>query len=515
MGYDAVVIGAGHNGLVAANLLADAGWAVLVVEADGVVGGAARSAEVTRAGFVSDLFSGFYPLGYASRVLRGLQLEQHGLRWTRSELAFAHPSHDGRCAFVSTDLDETAACLDDFAAGDGDAWRKLYDLWGRVGAGLLDGLLTPFPPVRAGARIARGLGSADELVRFARFGILPVRRLAEESFRGEGGGWLLAGNALHADLTPESSGGGLFGWLLCCLGQQVGFPVPVGGAGEITQALARRLEARGGEVRVGAHVEAVEVAGGRATGVTLAGGERVAAARAVVAAVPAVHLYGRLLPAGGGPSIDMSRWQPDNPTVKVDWALDRPIPWSAPAARRAGTVHVSQGMDGLAVAAGELARGVVPEDPFIVLGQYSMVDPTRCPAGAEVAWGYTHTPVGHTWGPGELDRFVARMEAQIERMAPGFRDTILDRYVADIPAGTVNQGTAQLHQQLIFRPVPGTGRPETPVPSLYLASASAHPGGGVHGGPGSNAARAILGRERLRGLWPRGSRSGPAAHLAP
>jgi phytoene dehydrogenase-like protein len=497
MRYDAVVIGAGHNGLVAANLLADAGWSVLVVEAQDEPGGAVKSAEVTSPGFVSDLFSGFYPLGYVSPALRALDLESHGVEWCRSRIAVAHPAPDGRCATLSTDIDETAASLDRFAPGDGDAWRELYGLWRRVGASLVDGLMTPFPPVRAGTRIARALGSPQELVGFARFGILPVRRLAEETFRGEGGGWLLAGNALHADLTPESSGGALFGWLLCALGQQVGYPVPRGGAGELTRALTRRLVAAGGELRCSAAAEAIEVRGGRGTAVRLAGGERIEASRAVLAAVSAPVLYETLLPQGGGPRVDLRRWQPDNPTVKVDWALDGPIPWTAPEARLAGTVHVADGMDGLAAATTDLTRGVLPDHPFLVLGQYSMVDATRCPPGKEVAWGYTHTPMGHRFGPGELDRFVERMEGEVERMAPGFRERILARHVADLPAGAVNHGTSQLHQQLVFRPLPGLGRPETPVRQVYLASAAAHPGGGVHGGPGSNAARAALAHDRL------------------
>jgi phytoene dehydrogenase-like protein len=499
--HDAIVVGAGHNGLVAANLLADAGWSVLVLERGERPGGSVQSGEVTEPGFVSDLYSAFYPLGYASRVLRSLDLGRFGLEWVRSEVAVAHPAADGRCAIVSTDLDETAAVLDGFAPGDGDAWRELYGLWRRLGGALVDGLLTPFPPVRAGGRILRALGSAQEVVRFARFGLMPVRRLAEEYFDGEGGAWLLAGNGLHADLTPEASGGGLFGWILCGLGQQVGFPTPRGGAGKITEALVARLQAKGGELRCGIDVEAVELKGDRAAGVRLAGGERLGAERAVMAAVGAPELYERLLPAGGGPRVDLRRWQPDNPTVKVDWALDGPIPWTAPGARRAGTVHVTEGMDGLSRAAAELARGVVPEDPFVVLGQYSMVDASRMPAGKEVAWGYTHTPLGHSFGPGELDRFVERVEAQVERMAPGSRNLIRSRHVIDLPAGAVNHGTAQLHQQLVFRPTPGLGRPETPVRRLYLSSAAAHPGGGVHGGPGSNAARVALARARV-GLAP-------------
>jgi phytoene dehydrogenase-like protein len=307
-------------------------------------------------------------------------------------------------------------------------------------------------------------------------------------------------------LTPEAAGGALFGWLLCALGQHVGFPVPEGGAGNLTRALVRRLESRGGSVQCGQVAEAVEISGGRARGVRLAGGERIEATKAVIADVNAPTLYEGLIPRGGGPTRDLKRFQPDSPTVKVDWALDRPVPWSAPDARRAGTVHVSDGMDGLSIASTEIARGKVPDHPFIVFGQYSMVDPSRMPAGKESAWGYTHIPEGTKWGPGELDRFVERMESEVERMAPGFRDSILDRHVIDLPPGVVNQGTAQLHQQLIFRPVPGNGRPETPVEGLYLGSAAAHPGGGVHGGPGHNAARAALAHERIRAL-PRFRRS--------
>ena len=499
MPYDAIVIGAGHNGLVAANTLADRGWSVVVLEAQDEPGGAVRSGEVTQPGFVSDLFSAFYPLGYVSPVLRALDLESHGLRWMRSEVAIAHPASDGRCAIVSTRLEETMASLDAFAPGDGEAWRELYAYYERIGPAFLEALLSaPFPPVRAGLKLLRRLGAPDEVLKFARFGILPVRRLAEETFEGEGGGWLLAGNGLHADLTPEAAGGGLFGWLLCALGQHVGFPVPEGGAGNLTAALVRRLESKAGELRCGHPVSAIEVSGGRAHAVRVVGGERVEAARAVIADVNAPTLFEGLLPRGGGPSVSLKTFQPDSPTVKVDWALDRPIPWTAPDARRAGTVHVSEGMDGLSVASTEIARGKVPDEPFIVLGQYSMVDPSRMPAGKESAWGYTHVPDGTDFTPAELDRFVESMEAQVERMAPGFRDTIVARHVQDLPAGTVNQGTAQIHQQLVFRPTPGFGRPETPVDGLYLGSAAAHPGGGVHGAAGHNAARAALARNRRR-----------------
>src|SRR5438477_1500285 len=207
---DAVVIGAGPNGLVAANLLADAGWRVVVLEAEPEPGGAVRSGELTLPGFLHDRFSAFYPLGAASPVLTGLELERYGLRWRRSPLVLAHPLADGRCPVLSTDLDETCGSLAAFAPGDGDAWRRLDGLWRRVGGPLLDALLTPFPPVRAGARLAARLRPAG-VVPFARFGVVPVQRLAEEEFSGEGAGLLLTGAALHTDLAPDSSASSLFG----------------------------------------------------------------------------------------------------------------------------------------------------------------------------------------------------------------------------------------------------------------------------------------------------------------
>jgi phytoene dehydrogenase-like protein len=510
MAHDAIVIGAGPNGLVAANRLADEGWSVLVLEAQDEPGGAVRSGVITRPGFVSDRFSAFYPFGYASPALRRLELERHGLRWRRSPVAVAHPAEDGRCAFISTDLDETAACFDRFAPGDGDAWRALYECFARLGPALMAALVTPFPPVRASARLARRLGRPAELLRFARFSLLPARRMGEEHFAGDAGRWMLSGNALHADLTPETPGGGMFGWLLCGLGQAVGFPVPEGGSGELTRALVRRLEALGGEVACNRHVAAIAVRDGRAAGVRLDDGERLDARRAVLACTSARALYQRLLPREHVPQgllDDLERLQLDNSTVKLDWALDRPIPWSAPDTARAGTVHVSDGVDGLTQAAAELAQGKVPQRPFLVMGQYAAVDPTRCPPGKEVAWAYTHVPHGTARTRDELDEVVRRMEAEVERHAPGFGATVLDRHVTgpddfedadeNLEGGAINLGAAQLHQLTVFRPTPGLGRPETPVPGVYLSSAAAHPSGGVHGGPGNAAARAAIAHQRL------------------
>ncbi|NSL42857.1 NAD(P)/FAD-dependent oxidoreductase, partial [Streptomyces sp. 8P21H-1] len=260
---DAVVIGAGPNGLVAANVLADEGWSVEVLEEQDEPGGAVRHDNKVDPDFTNDLFSSFYPLAAASPVLAGLHLERYGLRWSHAPRVLAHPLSDGRCAVLGRDLDDTAASLDVFADGDGDSWRELHRVWEKLRPDLLEALFTPFPPVRSGARLAMRLRTAGGL-RMARSMITPVRRLGEEEFRGEGGRLLLAGNALHADLAPEAAGSGGFGWLMSMLGQTYGFPVPVGGAGALIEALARRLRERGGVLRCGERVSRVVVRQGRA-----------------------------------------------------------------------------------------------------------------------------------------------------------------------------------------------------------------------------------------------------------
>jgi phytoene dehydrogenase-like protein len=501
---DAVVIGAGPNGLVAANVLADAGWEVVVLEANGEPGGAVRSEELVEPGFTSDVFSAFYPLAAASPAIRRLELERWGLRWRHGPLVLAHPAADGSCPVLSRDLDETAAALDAYAPGDGAGWRELFDLYRRLREPLLQAMTTPFPPVRAATRLALNL--RGDLVRTARLALLPIRRLAQERFVSAEAGRLLAGNGLHADLMPESAGGSFVAWLLCSLGQDVGFPVPEGGAGKLTAALVRRLHATGGELRCGEPVERVVVAGGRATGVRLAGGDMIRARRAVLAAVHVLPLLRQLVGVeqlDEDRRSDLDRFELDLATLKVDWTLDGPIPWTAEQARRAPTIHIADSLDELSMTAGELARGVAPTTPFLVMGQYSMVDPGRCPPGKEVAWAYTHLPVGVAV-PEDL---VERLEARIETLAPGFGALVRKRHVllpADLEArnaclvgGTLGGGTAQLHQTTVFRPLPGLGRPELPVRGLYLASSSAHPGAGVHGAPGAIAAKVALGRARL------------------
>jgi phytoene dehydrogenase-like protein len=513
---DAIVIGSGPNGLVAANLLADAGWDVLVLEAQADAGGAVRSGELTLPGFVHDRFSSFYPLGLASPVMQGLDLEAHGVRWRQPEIALAHPAPDGTAALLSRDLEATCASLEALGRGDGEAFRRWMAYWDRISGPLLDALFTPFPPVRGAARLAGVLGPRG-LLELTRFGVMPVRRWAEEEFAGEGAARLFAGNALHADLNPESPGSALYGMVLCGLGHQVGFPVPEGGSGRLSDALVRRLRGAGGDVECGARVTRVELRGGRAAAVRTADGRRFAVRRAVLADVGAPQLYEDLVGLEHLPDRvrhGLERFQYDNSTFKVDWALSGPVPWQAPGVDRAGTIHVTPGLDALTEAMAQIDRRLVPERPFLIAGQYDTFDSTRAPEGCATFWGYTHVPrevrgdagddglTGDWEDPREREAFTRRIEDQVEAVAPGFRARILDRHVtspleleaadANLVKGAINGGTAQLHQQLVLRPVPGLGRAETPVPGLYLASASAHPGGGVHGACGANAARAAL-----------------------
>lgn len=516
-----MVVGAGPNGLVATNALADAGWDVLLLEANPQVGGAVRSAEVTAPGFTNDLFSAFYPLAAASPVIRDLHLESHGLAWCKAPAALAHSLDDGRAALLSHDLEETVANLEEFAPGDGEAWASLFEEWIAVRDHIIDALFTPFPPVRAAVSALRRIGTARAL-ELARLAVLPVRRLGDERFHGDGGPLLLTGNAQHADVPPDAAGSGIFGWLLCMLGQDVGFPVPQHGAQRLADALADRARATGASIRTSARVERVEVEAGRAVGVRLADGSLVRARRAVLADVAAPVLYRDLiglehLPPTVERQLERFHWDPS--TLKLNWALREPVPWTAKPARRAGTVHLGPDLTGFVDLAADLSVGRMPRTPFVLFGQMTTADPTRSPEGTESAWAYTHLPRSFAVSDTAVLQLADRVHELLEAHAPGFSETVLATNVqtpadfeaadANLVGGAINAGTAALHQQLVFRPLPGLGRPETPLEGLYLAGASAHPGGGVHGACGWNAANAALGRggavrrRLLRTAWGR------------
>jgi phytoene dehydrogenase-like protein len=511
MNADAVVIGAGHNGLVAATILADAGWDVVVCEATDVAGGAVRSNREVHPDYISDLFSAFYPLGAGSPVLAKLDLERHGLRWNHAPHPLAHVLPDDRCAVLDRNVDVTAASLDTFSRGDGDAWRRIAQQWAQVSPAILGALFTPFPPVRSGLSLVRRAGIGDAL-RLARMGLSSVRRYGDENFRGEGGPLLFAGNALHADLSPDSAGSAVYGWLLAMMAQTVGYPVPVGGAGMLASALVSRLKSAGGQLRLNSPVDKVLVQRGEARGVRLRGGEQITARRAVLADVGAPILYRQLVGIDHLSAVfqaDLAKFQWDTPTLKLDWALTKRIPWIAQDAGDAGTVHLGADMNGLTRYAADLATATVPTEPLILLGQMTTADKTRSPEGTESAWAYTHLPAGVPATEEVVAEQAARVRALLERHAPGFTASIAGELVQgpqdlqdrnpNLVAGAVGGGTSQLHQQLVFRPTTGLGGADTPIPRLYLAGSSAHPGGGVHGGPGSIAATTALRNEGVRG----------------
>ncbi|WP_052465954.1 phytoene desaturase family protein [Mobilicoccus massiliensis] len=500
---DAVIVGAGHHGLVAAATLADAGWDVLVLEERDVVGGAVDS--VDEDGWVMDAFSSCHPLAHASPVLRGLELENHGLQWARADTQLAHLSRPRETSVpgILRTTEQTAALLAEEDPADGRAWTRLVDRYEEIKEPLLRALLTRWPPVADAGRLLALVGLRN-LPDFLRFALLPTTRMGEELFRGRGGREILAGNAMHADAPPTSPVSGIYGWLMSMLAQDVGFPSPVGGTRELARALARRATSAGARIDVGVLATRIVVRDGRARGVETADGRRIAVRRAVLADTSAPALYEQLLdeddvPAGLRARLRHFVW--DLPTVKLNYRLSAPMPWTAQQARGAGVVHIGRDVPGIVRWSAELESGVVPESPFALIGQMTSIDPSRSPAGTESMWLYTHLPRGLT-DDGAARRLTEHVETMLDAYAPQWRDLVVGRWVQtpaglqdsdrNLGEGAVGGGTQQLLQQAIWRPVPGLGGPYTHVRGLYLGSAAIHPGGGVHGAAGHLAARAAL-----------------------
>jgi phytoene dehydrogenase-like protein len=494
-----VVIGAGPNGLAAAIRLAEAGQPVMVLEAADRPGGAVRTEELTLPGFRHDTFSAVYPAGAASPVFARMPLARHGLRWIHPEACYAHPVPGGGAVALYRDLDRTAECLEAACVGDGERWRAFVAPMLEAFEALRATLLGGFPPLAEAASLVRDLGPLGA-ARFA--ALLPgsADRLGRRLFAGRASRAWLYGSAAHGDVPITGAGSAIAGVYLNLLGHAVGWPSPAGGAERLTEALVGYLRELGSEVRTDAFVEDIESAHGRVTAVRLDGGDRIATDLVVADVMPnaLATLAGEALPSAYRSLLRRYRYGPS--TVKVDWALDGPIPWEAIEPRAAGTVHVAGGEEEV-VQATAIGQTRLPARPFMLLGQQSVADPSRAPSGKHTAWAYTRGPrTGIDWGD-EVAPLVGRMEAQVERFAPGFRDLILARHVMgprdlerrdrNLVGGDVGGGSYRL-RQVIFRPVPRLSPYRTPLRGLYLGSAAAFPGGAVHGVPGDAAARAAL-----------------------
>jgi phytoene dehydrogenase-like protein len=492
-----VVVGAGHNGLMAAIHLAAGGCEVTVLEHAPRPGGATTSREVTLPGFVHDHCAGFVPMSVASPAIRELEL---GVEWIVPPVTMAHPFADGSAIALHRDVQATVASLGSAGPGWSRATAKLLP----HAQTLVDAVLGRFPPVRPGARLALAL--RRDGVEWARRLIGSVEALGLDLFEGDAraAAWL-AGSAQHSGLPPSAAASGAFGFLLQLLGHSHGWPFPRGGMQSLTDALVARATGEGARIRCDAPVEQVLVRGGRVAGVRLRGGEELGA-EAVVTTVSA-GVLARLLAPGALPGRLHRRlriWRYGTAPFKLDYALSGPVPWTAAEPRAAAVVHVGAELSELVAAADASNRGEVPECPALVVGQQSLLDPSRAPAGRHTLYVYGHVPARYALS----DEAVAdRLQAQLERFAPGFGSLVLARAMRSpretelenpsMVGGDLAGGSYEIDQQLVFRPAPELVRYRSPLRGLYVAGASTHPGGAVHGMSGRGAARALL-RDRRR-----------------
>jgi phytoene dehydrogenase-like protein len=466
---EAIVVGSGPNGLAAAISLARAGVSVRVLEAADAAGGGMRTEELTLPGFAHDVCSAIHPLGVASPFFRTVPLAELGVEWIESPAALAHPFDDGTAAVLERSVEETGATL----GPDAGRYARIFGPLARDCDELVPDILSP-------------LGIPSHPLAFARFGAragLPAALLARLAFRGPRARGFFAGMSAHSLLPLTQPATAAFGLMLGMLGHAVGWPFPRGGSQKLADALAAHLRSLGGEIETGTRVESLAELGD---------------AKAILLDVTPrqlVAMAGDKLPAGYRRRLERFRYGPG--VCKVDWALDGPIPWRAEECTRAATVHLGGTLEEIVASEREPWRGSVSERPYVLLAQQSLFDPSRAPEGKQTAWAYCHVPNGS-----QLD-MTERIESQVERFAPGFRDRILARstlgpaaleaHNANLVGGDINGGAADL-RQLFTRPVARRSPYTTPLPHVFICSASTPPGGGVHGMCGWHAARAALRR---------------------
>jgi phytoene dehydrogenase-like protein len=449
--------------------LARAGRSVVVLEAHETVGGGTRSAELTLPGFVHDVCSAVHALVAGSAFFRGLPLEELGIELVHPPAPLAHPLDDGTAVLLERSVEETAAGLGE----DAEAWRRLFGPLVDSSDDLLEDVLG-------------SLRRPRHPLLLARFGLHAIRSadgLARSAFSGERARALFGGLAAHSMLPLSAPVSASFGLVLGVLGHALGWPVARGGSQRIAGGLAAHLRSLGGEIETGRRVTSLD---------------GLPPARAVLLDVTprqVLRLAGDRLPSRYARALAGYRYGPG--AFKLDYALDGPIPWSAPKCERAATVHLGGTLSELAASEEAVARGRAPEAPFVLVAQQSLFDDSRAPEGKHTVWAYCHVPNG--WAGDASDA----IERQLERFAPGFRDRVLarsvhspadfERYSENYVGGDINGGLQDV-RQLFARPVPRLVPYSTPVPGLYLCSSSTPPGGGVHGMCGVNAARAALAR---------------------
>lgn len=497
---DVVVIGAGPNGLVAACMMAKAGMKVLVLEAHPTrPGGALATEESTLPGFHHDVGAAFFPFANKSPAFVELDLLGNGLEVRNSKFESVHPSVDGTFAALSRDLEVTAQHFG--SPKDGAKWAKVARWYTRIEDRLLPGMLHSFPAVGPLLR----LGPLHPL-RLAAMFTTTGKGLGRRLFETDAAARVIPALGLHTDVGPDDTFGSGIGLMLALTAMTGGFAVPVGGAGAITATLITILEAHGGAVEVDSRVEEIVLDGKKAVAVKTAKGEEIRVGQAVMADTAAATLYLSLLDQGALPGFALSkmkRFPQGWGTFKMDWALNAPVPWTCEAAREGAVVHTGDSLDDLSRFTNQVRGGSLPDNPYLVIGQQSLADPSRAPEGKHTLWAYSRVPntIEGGWAK-HAEALGDVIDARIEALAPGFRETVLERRVVsprgleemdeNLVGGDLGGGSNAWNRQLIFRPLFPWFRNRTPIKRLYLCSSYTHPGAGVHGMCGYNAARSAL-----------------------